>query len=353
MPYLSRLVLSLCALLLCPLSQGSAELAARYSPEAWQAQRQYAGVKVLSTGDGAARAYVFMPDARDLKALPLVLFHHGWLGMNPKNFGGLIDLMVRRGAVVIYPVYQDGDHTPPQQITRLAAEANARALALVESRHPGLVDRNRTLYWGFSMGASISLNLALQPERFDLPAPQALVLIAPGDAHHVAKGAHAASILGPIERLPAKLPVLLASGANDSSIGVPTARALAARLCHLPADRRALILFPADSDGETRIAAGHGSPGAPDSRYDFPDSRKAVPGQIPGQREFEASASLNLLDFYGYWRISMGLLDYANGGEYPAELFRKDSAENRFLGYWPSGKPYAEARSEDPCAQGN
>jgi len=98
-----------------------------------------------------------------------------------------------------------------------------------------------------------------------------------------------------------------------------------------------------------RIQAGHGSPGAPDSRYDFPDSRARVPTRIAGRNEFEASASLNLLDYYGYWRLATRLLDWVNGQPYPDEIFNRTNADNHFLGLWPSGKPYAEAFSENPC----
>ncbi len=325
------------------------ELAARHAPQQWQAARKYPSVRVFTVGDGPARVYVFMPDSPQAKSLPLVLFHHGWMGMNPRNFGGLIDLMVRRGAVVFYPVYQDGEDTPPQAVSELAAQANAQALRDVQQHFPGLVDSTKTLYWGFSMGAGISLNLALEPQRHGLPAPRALLLVAPGDAPHVATGERAASILPRVERLPRNLPTLIVTGAADTAIGVPTARALAARLCHLPPSRRNLLLFPSDTDGESRITAGHGSPGAPDSRYDFPDARATVGPLIAGREDFEASTSLNLLDFYGYWRVTMRLLDHVDGGRFPAELFSRTDPENRFLGLWPSGRPYAQAQIEDHC----
>lgn len=324
-------------------------LSARYAPEAWQAQRLHRNVEVMTVGEGPSRAYIFMPQNPGATRAPLVFFHHGWLGMNPKNFGGLIDLLVRRGAVVIFPVYQDGDQTPPQRVTEIAGQADASALALLQMRYPERVDTNKVFYLGFSMGASISLNLALKPERFGLPAPRAMLLIAPGDAPHVARGALAESIIGHVEALPRNLPTVLVAGMADNQIGVPTARSIAARLCHLPEQQRTLILFPSDSNEGARIQAGHGSPGAPDSRYDFPDSRAPVPTSIPGKNDFEASASLNLLDYYGYWRLATRLLDWVDGKEYPEEIFSRHGAENRFLGRWPSGKPYAEALVEDPC----
>ena len=64
---------------------------------------------------------------------------------------------------------------------------------------------------------------------------------------------------------------------------------------------------------------------------------------------FERSGSLNVLDFYGYWRITMAMLDYAAGGAYPTALFTPKSPENSFLGVWPSGKPYAAAVEEEAC----
>lgn len=323
----------------------------KFSAEYWQQQRRFNDVEVMAVGDGPDRAYVFKPAGDSVSRLPLVLFNHGWLGMNPKNFGGLIDLIVRHGAVLIYPVYQDGEKTAPQQITHNSAAAAARALTLLDALHPGLVDHTRTLYWGFSMGATISLDIALEPGHFGLPAPTALMMVSPGDSHHVARGERATSIIGPIEQLDTNLPVLLVSGAADTSIGAPTARAIAARMCHLPTNRRNLILFPSDSDDGRKILAGHGSPGAPDSRYDFPDPRANVPARIRGVAEFEPSASLNLLDFHGYWRLTLGLLDYVAGGAYPETIFSRDAAENRDLGIWPSGKPYAAAIIEDPCAQ--
>lgn len=336
--------------LLFPFAPGArADAGAPFSPAYWQAQRRFGDVEVMTVGNGPERAYIFKPADDTARKLPLVIFNHGWLGMNPKNFGGLIDLLVRRGAVVIYPVYQDGERTAPQDITANAARAARQALAALDALHPGLADHSQTLYWGFSMGATISLNIALAPDHMGLPAARALMLVAPGDAPHVARGERARSIIGPVATLDPGLPVLITSGSADTGIGLPTARAIAAQLCRTPPERRNLILLPSDSDEGRKVSAGHGSPGAPDSRYDFPDPFGAAPVLIRAREDFEASASLNQLDFYGYWRMSLSLLDYVAGGPFPQQLFSRSARENRWLGSWPSGKPYAEAIIEDPC----
>ena len=109
-----------------PLSPIEQTLLKQSSPAAWEARRQYRDIAVDTVGSGETRAYVFRPEARSLNGLPLVLFMHGWHGTNPKNFGGLIDLLVRSGAVVIYPVYQaEGEKTSPQKITAMRHKAFA------------------------------------------------------------------------------------------------------------------------------------------------------------------------------------------------------------------------------------
>jgi dienelactone hydrolase len=258
--------------------------------------------------------------------------------------------MVRRGSVVIYPVYQEeGEKTSPQRIAGNAAESIQAAYAMLEKNQPQLIDKSKTLYWGFSMGASLSMRFALQSQTLGLPKPNAMVLVGPGEPHHVVRGAAAAPIAGDIESLPSSIPTFIITGNADSSIGVPTARAWSQRLCHLPSTHRKLLLLPSDGENGQRIAAGHGSPGAPDSRFDFPDATQAVPTRIKANRGFEESPSLNQLDFYGYWRVSMAMLDYVAGAAYPLELFLPQTLENKFLGFLPSGRSYAAAMEEDLC----
>lgn len=332
------------------LSSIEQSLLKQSGPGAWEARRQYRDILVDTVGAGETRAYVFRPDVGQLRDLPVVLFLHGWRGTNPKNFGGLIDLLVRSGAVVIYPVYQaEGDKTSPQKITTNAAQGIRAAMEMLRQSHAQLIDPEKTLYWGFSMGAAIASNFAVRHAELGVPAPRAMVLVAPGDAYHVVRGSESAPIVARLESLPATLPVFLVSGAADTSIGVPTARAWAARLCHLPRSHRALLLLPSHADGGQQISSAHGSPGAPDSRFDFPDATAPVPARIAGRDGFEASGSLNVLDFYGYWRITMAMFDYVAGGSYPITLFTPGSPQNRFLGVWPSGKPYAPAIEEEVC----
>lgn len=325
-----------------------------------EARQTHASVDVLTLGDGMARVYVFLPaEPNATGKLPFVFFAHGWQGMNPENYGALLDHLTREGSVVVYPVYQQSDTTSPQLVVAAAAAAERGALVVLKAR--GIEpDPQRVVYFGYSMGAAISLKLAATAEAQHLPKPQALVLAAPGDAYHVARGADAKSIWPPLRELRSTLPIAIVTGEDDTAIGLPTARKLAAGLCSVTkSDRRVLLVLPSSEHDGKKVHAGHGSPGAPDTRYDFPLKTPAaeIPKQIPGRRGFEASASLNQLDFFGYWRVLDDTIDSlslapSTSGRYrpPAGVFERGAPDQLYLGTWPDGTPYKPAKVEDPCA---
>jgi pimeloyl-ACP methyl ester carboxylesterase len=336
------LLLALNAFLMFP----SAE---RFSPEGAEQCHAHGAVELRVVGEGAGRAYVFIPSEPRLKGkAPLVLFHHGWQGMNPMNFGAFIDHLARSGQVVIYPVYQESAKTSPQVVTTAAAQADKRAIHVLAKE--GLtVDPDRVVYFGYSMGAAISINLAIHHEKHGLPAPRAMLLAAPGDAYHVVRGPQAKSIIGSIKDLPPTLPVAILTGENDIQIGLPTARKLFSQMCHIQPDRRVLMILPSDENAGRRVHAGHGSPGAPDSRYNFELKRRNFPLNIPGRKGFEKSASLNNLDFYGYWKVIDSLIDSAATRRLPAVVFGAGTPEQLSLGVWPDGTPFKKIRLENPC----
>lgn len=325
-----------------------------------EARQTHASVDVLTLGDGMSRVYVFLPaEPSATGKLPFVFFAHGWQGMNPENYGALLDHLAREGNIVVYPVYQQSDATSPQLVVAAAAAAERSAVAALKAR--GIEpDLQRVVYFGYSMGAAISLKLAATAETQQIPKPQALVLAAPGDAYHVARGADAKSIWPPLHELRSTLPVAIVTGEDDTSIGLPTARKLAAALCPVTKpDRRVLLVLPGDEHDGRKVHAGHGSPGSPDSRYDFALKTPAgeIPKRIAGRNGFEDSASLNQLDFFGYWRVLDNVIDSLSAapptsGLYkpPSDVFRRGAPAQLYLGTWPEGTAYKPAHIEDPCA---
>jgi pimeloyl-ACP methyl ester carboxylesterase len=338
------------AVLASPEMTTPAQLTAKFSPAAYERRQTHGAVKVVARGKGAQRVYIFVPQQpRLMGKVPVIFFHHGWQGMSPLNFGALIDHLARSGNIVIYPVYQDSATTSPQVVTSNAIEADRAAVSWIEDNEGLLPDPGRILYVGYSMGAAISLNLAIRPDHFGLPAPNALLLLAPGDAYHVTKGDAAKSIIGQVETLPDSLPVAVMTGSADTTIGLPTARLLFARMCGIRPDRRVLMVLPSDQHGGTEVHSGHGAPGAPDSRYDFASGEENFPRTFSGHEGFEASASLNQLDYYGFWKVLDALVDSLPTHSLPDVVFGQGTPEQLFLGAWPDGTAYKPIQLENPC----
>jgi dienelactone hydrolase len=328
----------------------STGLAVQFGPAVVKARETHGAVQVLAFGEGARRVYVFLPQSPALSgSAPIVLFHHGWLGMDPKNYGALIDHLAREGNVVIYPVYQESGATSPQTIVENAAWADRQGLRLLAARHVW-PDRRKILYFGYSMGAAISLDLALAPARYGVPAPDALLLLAPGDAPAVATGPAGRSIIGDVTRLPKTLPIAMMTGAEDTQIGLPTARALMPKLCRAGPGRRVLLVLPGDSHGGETVHARHGAPGAPDPRYDFALSDENFPLLLQGLPEYPESPSLNQLDFYGFWKIIDAMLDSFAAGQPSPLVFGGGTPAQLYLGIWPDGTTFKPMRLENPCA---
>jgi dienelactone hydrolase len=323
-------------------------LASDFEPTKYKAREVHQEIKILTEGSGAQRSYAFIPNKPSGKKLPLIIFSHGWMGTNPKNYGALIDHLVRRGSVVIYPVYQTDGNTPPQEITNTAAQSISKTISRLNAEFPDLINTDKTLYYGFSMGASMSINFAMNPSQYGLPAPKGLILVAPGDAHHVAHGALAQSIvLKSIDQLPINLPIILMTGKEDVTIGVPMGHKYWNAICQQNR-RKTFISWPGGKNESESIAAGHGAPGAPDDRYDFPDIYGNVTHSIERLENFPISKSMNNLDYYGQWKVITGFLDFLQNGKSMDWIFSSQGVI-KDLGKFESGVQFPQAEIETNC----
>src|SRR5262245_16876298 len=57
-------------------------------------------------GKSGQEYWIFEPDSPKPRTAPVIVFLHGWGGMNPLYYGAWIDHLVKRGNIVIYPRYQ-------------------------------------------------------------------------------------------------------------------------------------------------------------------------------------------------------------------------------------------------------
>ena len=77
-------------------------------------------------GTGARSYWLFEPAEPTPERAPVVVFHHGWLAINPGVYGAWIEHLVRSGAVVIFPRYQADCVDPAGRLPAQRASRRAR-----------------------------------------------------------------------------------------------------------------------------------------------------------------------------------------------------------------------------------
>ena len=127
--------------------------------------------------------WLFEPMSPQPDSAPVIVFLHGYGGYNPMIYGGWIKHLVLQGNTVIFPRYQRNLIFPrPPRFVRNTSKAIHRAMDTLQQEgrvHPFFNDGPR-LYVGHSYGGVVAANIAVNYERWDLPEPEGLLLLAPG-----------------------------------------------------------------------------------------------------------------------------------------------------------------------------
>ena len=111
-------------------------------------------------GEGARAFHLYEPADPAPATAPVILFLHGYLGVNPIVYGAWIEHLVRRCNIVVFPIYQD---------TLIGAErysddalAAVREAFQILSSESGHVRPDAEGHWalvGHSLGGPIAANL--------------------------------------------------------------------------------------------------------------------------------------------------------------------------------------------------
>ena len=207
-----------------------------------------------ASGTGARSYWIFEPAEPVPVKAPVVVFHHGWLAVNPGVYGAWIEHLARSGRIVIFPKYQT-ELTSPADFLPNSVASVLDALDVLETA-PGRVrpDRERFAVIGHSAGGNLSVQMAAVAEARGLPIPKAVVAVCPGEVRPL--------IEPPLSTIPADTLLAIAAASDDRIVGDCRAREIYAQATSLTTSRKKYVLYRSDRRGPTLLVADHFAPTA-------------------------------------------------------------------------------------------
>jgi len=259
---------------------------------------------------------LFEPDGPPLLSAPVVVFLHGWGGVEPAYYRPWIDHLARRGNVVLWVRYQESVATLSLFFVSnmLAAVKNGIARLEQDADRPK-PELDKFAVVGHSMGGVLTMTLAARAAAEGLPPFKAVMCANPG------RGITGNEVLADYSLIPASTLLLCVSGSEDPTLG-PDGPFFFAQASNVPLDHKNHILVNSDYYSAPPLVADHFAPNC------------------------LTAADVNALDVNGYWKWFDGLSAAAFYGRY-REYALGNTTEQRFMGLWPDGTPIQEATVTD------
>lgn len=293
-------------------------------------------------GNGGTEYFLFEPTDPKPQSAPVIVFVHGFGAVNPAVYGAWIDRIVRRGNIVIYPRYQIDNRTPAKEYTPNAITAIKDALNRLQNEAGHVLpELERFAIVGHSAGGIITANIAAQAISEGLPAPRAIMSVAPGRS--MTPSFPLGIPLADLSQIPGDALLLTVVGDIDQLAGDADAKNIFQQTIQIPLTNKDYIIVQTDSHGFPPLLADHGSPSAIDKRYDSGEKINNEPAQLElgagGGKK--SQLNVNALDYYGYWKLFDAICDAAFYGT-NREFALGNSEQQRNMGKWSDGVPVKE-----------
>ena len=321
-------------------------------PQTGPGGRQYIHTAVTKNryGKGGQEYWIFEPDSPKPRTAPVIVFLHGWGGMNPLYYGAWVDHLVKRGNIVIYPRYQANLLTSIKEFTPNTISAVKDAVARLQTEKGHITpDFNKFATAGHSLGGVLAANVAALAAESKLPRVRAVMAVEPGITESPINVP-----LADLKKLPAETLLLAIAGDQDSLVRDVDAKRIYYESTRIPANNKDFILLISDSHGTPVLQASHRAPTAMDKSY---DNGEGAGGGLPGGADRIGDAQMsrrvrpetmliNALDFYGTWKLLDALTDAAFNGK-NREYALGNTPQQRFMGVWSDGVPVKELKVTD------
>ncbi len=333
-------------------------------PQTGPGGKQYvhSGVTKNRYGKGGQEYWIFEPDTpKPTAAAPLVVFLHGWGGMNPMYYGAWIDHLVKRGNIVVYPRYQASLLTPIREFTPNTLHAIKDAIERLKTE-PGHVraDLNKFATVGHSVGGLLAASVAALASESGLPQVRAVMSVEPGITESPIN-----IPLADFEKIPAETLLLAVAGDQDTLVRDFDAKRIYYESTRVPESNKDYVTLVSDTYGTPGLQASHRAPTAQSKDYDSGEgigggpaetsvgsgragglpTRRVDGPQIRGRERLE-TMMVNALDFYGTWKLFDALSDAAFYGK-NREFALGNTPQQRFMGVWSDGVPVKELKVTD------
>src|SRR5829696_2906343 len=246
-------------------------------PSTGPGAKQYIHAKVTKNryGKGGQEYWIFEPDSPRPRRAPVIIFLHGWGGMNPLYYGAWVDHLVKRGNIVVYPRYQANLLTPIREFlpNTLAAVKDAVRRLQTEREHV-TPDFTKFATVGHSLGGVLAANVAALASESNLPRVRAVMSVEPGITESPINVP-----LADLKKIPAETLLLAVAGDQDTLVRDTDAKRIYYESTRVSARNKDFITLVSDSHGIPALQASHRAPTAHDKSYDNGEGAGGGPAQ--------------------------------------------------------------------------
>ncbi len=293
------------------------------------AERTYPGMQRASFGNRPTGYWLFEPlDASGnlpAKPLPLVIFLHGFMAVDPIFYAEWIEHITRGGAIVVFPFYQTINPLTLRPNEYLENTNTAVTDALVRLAEPGhaQVDLTRVAVVGHSAGGVLAVNYAATAAQNGLPVPSVIMPVESGGCKGCTSGisGNVGITLEDLSTLDPTTRAIVIAGDADNVVGTEPAKHIWEAMTSLLPGNRDYVLIQSDNHGKPVLRANHLMP------------MDAIVGTV------------NALDWYGPWKLFDGLIACAFDG-LACDQALGGTPFQEYMGTWSDGTPVNPALVE-------
>ena len=304
-------------------------------------------VRTTTVGTGGQEIFIYEPQGTSVTTAPVIVFLHGYTGVNPLLYGGWIKHLVQRGNIVLFPVYQD-TLRQPEQYTADALAAVQNAYAVLRAGDHIQPDDTKLALVGHSLGGVIAMNLAAIAHTQGLPRVGALLAANAGDTTSATLPIPSIED-GDYDQIPAEMLFLGVVGADDTRVGNDIVVGLYESIPQIPSANREVLELQSDDHGAPALQANHRAPLALDLAFDSGGTIVLLPGGgtlRPEQLGVDFGV-IDAFDYYGYWKWLDALTDAAFNGV-NRQYALGNTPEQTYLGTWSDGRTVKPAARIQP-----